>query len=1127
MKLKLVSHLEELLSEIKRYVDQVGNKKVDKVSGKGLSTNDLTNELKSNYDAGYSHSQEAHAPSDAQKNVQSDWNATSGDALILNKPTDNSQFSNGAGYITGIDEGMVTDALGYIPSESDHKHTKDDITDLPDVFNLATVATTGSYNDLIDKPTALPADGGNASTSDSLNAIEIRENADLNNLKTCGYYVCKTVAVAATLTNSPLTNKTFFLEVGMASSYAYQRLTTSNYQVFHRTAASATTWNPWVETPSVADKTKLDGIEIGATKVTTDTVANWGFTKNPGTITSIKMNGVTKGVSGDVDLGTVVTDVSGKENTSNKVTSISSASTDTQYPSAKAVYQAIEDLPEPMIFKGSLGTGGTITTLPAAAKGNTGFTYKVITNGTYASIAAKVGDTFISDGTKWVLIPSGDEPSGTVTSVGMTVPTGLSVSGSPITSSGTLAVSLASGYSIPTTAKQTAWDGKATSTDITNAINALDVAKIGSDTEYITSVTETDGKISATKKTFPAIPSKLSDLTADATHRVVTDAEKTVWNAKADKTDLDKTNIHLTELKVLGWSVPDEMTISNTVENGVFHQKIGRVDLGSYDWSSKTMSNGRILFNSPENTTTKINAKASDGYVTPMYVKTGWTPSYQSAPSWAVNSIIMMSAVSTYNPVAKSIGVVVNESEYSNSKVFKQAMQAVYLYYELEKEILIPIDGNEKDVQLEEDLDLNGYSDSAGGRNLLDIADTVFSRGAYLFQLNNLNFAPGDYTVSFELSNNTFDHPQSQMISDSGSVNKVANLKNGLNYFTITSTSQITDLRLYINSAGTVSNFQFEKGSTAHTYRPYIKSNRILTEELDLNGYGDEAGGRNLLNENTILHGYYNTNGDFTQNSEYIATALNPIKSSTTYKIFCKKGPYLGRVCWYDINKNFISTRVIMDVTSVQVNSPSNAEYIGFDCRQTYGSTYTYDIVLTEDLNLTDYVPYIKSNKMLGDEISILSDAITDVKFLGWSVPEQMSLRNYVDGDGKFHQRIGRVDMSTLTWYSASERFYADNTLFAEHNNNHFNHLYTAIDWLIPISGMPNKSIKMTGGTERRFFIRDDSFTSSQTIEFENSLKGIYLYYELANEIVISEGNEALTVLNAKLNSLDGNNMLF
>lgn len=47
---------------------------------------------------------------------------------------------------------------------------------------------------------------------------------------------------------------------------------------------------------------------------------------------------------------------------------------------------------------------------------------------------------------------------GTVTSVAMSVPTGLSISGSPIIASGTLALSYTSGYSIPTTAKQTNWD---------------------------------------------------------------------------------------------------------------------------------------------------------------------------------------------------------------------------------------------------------------------------------------------------------------------------------------------------------------------------------------------------------------------------------------------------------------------------------------------------------------------------------------------------------------------------------------------------------------------------------------------------------------------------------------------
>lgn len=53
--------------------------------------------------------------------------------------------------------------------------------------------------------------------------------------------------------------------------------------------------------------------------VTESTVSGWGFTKNTGTITGIKMNGSSKGTSGVVDLGTVITahqDISGKANLS-------------------------------------------------------------------------------------------------------------------------------------------------------------------------------------------------------------------------------------------------------------------------------------------------------------------------------------------------------------------------------------------------------------------------------------------------------------------------------------------------------------------------------------------------------------------------------------------------------------------------------------------------------------------------------------------------------------------------------------------------------------------------------------------------------------------------------------------
>jgi hypothetical protein len=60
------------------------------------------------------------------------------------------------------------------------------------------------------------------------------------------------------------------------------------------------------------------------------------------------------------------------------------------------------------------------------------------------------------NGTNWVNATASG--SGTVTSIAMSVPTGLSVSGSPVTTSGTLAVTYASGYAIPTTSSQTNWD---------------------------------------------------------------------------------------------------------------------------------------------------------------------------------------------------------------------------------------------------------------------------------------------------------------------------------------------------------------------------------------------------------------------------------------------------------------------------------------------------------------------------------------------------------------------------------------------------------------------------------------------------------------------------------------------
>ena len=79
--------------------NQLANK-VDKVSGKGLSTEDYTTAEKSKL---------AGIEAGAQANVKADWNAESGDAQILNKPTipkKVSDLTNDAGYTTNT--GTVT-----------------------------------------------------------------------------------------------------------------------------------------------------------------------------------------------------------------------------------------------------------------------------------------------------------------------------------------------------------------------------------------------------------------------------------------------------------------------------------------------------------------------------------------------------------------------------------------------------------------------------------------------------------------------------------------------------------------------------------------------------------------------------------------------------------------------------------------------------------------------------------------------------------------------------------------------------------------------------------------------------------------------------------------------------------
>lgn len=108
---------------------------------------------------------------------------------------------------------------------------------------------------------------------------------------------------------------------------------------------------------------------------------------------------------------------------------------------------------------------------------------------------------------------------GTVTSVAMSVPTGLSISGSPITASGTLALSYTSGFSIPSTAKQTNWDTayewgdhasagyvkNSVNENITGIKNFMNGLKVFTNSATTSNEYNTTGKINPTNYAAPII----------------------------------------------------------------------------------------------------------------------------------------------------------------------------------------------------------------------------------------------------------------------------------------------------------------------------------------------------------------------------------------------------------------------------------------------------------------------------------------------------------------------------------------------------------------------------------------------------------------------------------------------
>lgn len=159
-------------------------------------------------------------------------------------------------------------------------------------------------------------------------------------------------------------------------------------------------------------------------------------------------------------------------------------------------------------------------------------------------------------------------------------------------------------------------------------------------------------------------------------------------------------------------------------------------------------------------------------------------------------------------------------------------------------------------------------------------------------------------------------------------------------------------------------------------------------------------------------------------------------------------------------------------------------------------------------------------------EVNSHSNQINDIKMLGWSVPAECPIQNYVDSNRVFHQRVGRVEISncSIGLFNVTQgklfrvtisdvKLSPSNTYIPQAYVNG----YTAID----SNHRTDKSISQVVNLSSIDII-DNLYTD--VISFKTAMQGFYLYYELATEITTPiDGNEKVEQINDQLKATNNN----
>lgn len=357
---------------------------------------------------------------------------------------------------------------------------------------------------------------------------------------------------------------------------------------------------------------------------------------------------------------------------------------------------------------------------------------------------------------------------------------------------------------------------------------------------------------------------------------------------------------------------------------------------------------------------------------------------------------------------------------------------------------------------------------------LEDSGETIPSKTSDL--INDSNFVSDPNYVHTD--NNYTDEEKMNVGQITGIKNDLSQLTKGFNKTVLQGGfNQLFDMGICFGRSSEFYNFAFDNSSKKINFSLKDSSITWARIPLCLKAPNSKIYVKLISNENIQPDLWYTE----TDNSD--VTVITPLETKSTSFIFNNA-----------TNKPVLSCHFASQWAS---HSTISMGFIVVNLTKWFGagnepSIEEVESILTENYyEYNDYVPSLN-----GLDVEAL-----DIKMLGWSVPKECPIHNCMDSNRKFHQRVGRVNLGSLSWSAYSGVWFLSSIVPSLNSNGK---IYAYIQ-----SSSTDIDGYISATSNGAIVIRGEAF-SGNADAFKSAMQGVYLYYELTNEIVTNvDGNEA------------------